>query len=201
MRDKIDPATSLVAAKLGRKIEGELHKAPLIIFRRNLTPTNCAILRAAPIARDRSHATYPGHFCRHARSGRAAAGRACATELHLRALPEAPRNSRDRPAASAHAVLASRKSKTDRRAFATRVSKVTKPSNRFASSDRCGGRTGKRAARRGGSRGLHECRKIDAVQRLESRRSARVVKNVRDTRSHRARGRCHRTGACYFPTR
>ena len=40
MRDKIDPATVIGRGKIEEvKIEAHLHKAPLIIFDRNLTPT------------------------------------------------------------------------------------------------------------------------------------------------------------------
>jgi len=51
MRDKIDPATVIGRGKIEEvKIEAHLHKAPLIVFDRNLTPTQLRNLERAPNA-------------------------------------------------------------------------------------------------------------------------------------------------------
>lgn len=70
MRDKIDPATVIGSGKIEEvKIEAQLHKAPLIIFDRNLTPTQLRNLEKGTDCRviDRTQLILD-IFARHARS-------------------------------------------------------------------------------------------------------------------------------------
>ena len=70
MRDKIDPATVIGRGKIEEvKIEAQLHKAPLIIFDRNLTPTQLRNLERGTDCRviDRTQLILD-IFSRHARS-------------------------------------------------------------------------------------------------------------------------------------
>src|SRR5712671_5993444 len=70
MRDKIDPATVIGRGKIEEvKIEAELHKAPLIVFDRNLSPTQLRNLEAGTECRviDRTQLILD-IFARHARS-------------------------------------------------------------------------------------------------------------------------------------
>jgi GTPase len=70
MRDKIDPATVIGRGKIEEvKIEAHLHKAPLIIFDRNLTPTQLRNLESGTECRviDRTQLILD-IFARHARS-------------------------------------------------------------------------------------------------------------------------------------
>ena len=70
MRDKIDPATVIGRGKIEEvKIEARLHKAPLIIFDRNLTPTQLRNLERGTDCRviDRTQLILD-IFARHARS-------------------------------------------------------------------------------------------------------------------------------------
>jgi GTP-binding protein HflX len=70
MRDKIDPATVIGSGKIEEvKIEAHLHKAPLIIFDRNLTPTQLRNLERGTDCRviDRTQLILD-IFARHARS-------------------------------------------------------------------------------------------------------------------------------------
>ena len=70
MRDKIDPATVIGRGKIEEvKIEAQLHKAPLIIFDRNLTPTQLRNLERGTDCRviDRTQLILD-IFARHARS-------------------------------------------------------------------------------------------------------------------------------------
>jgi GTPase len=70
MRDKIDPATVIGRGKIDEvKIEAQLHKAPLIIFDRNLTPTQLRNLERGTDCRviDRTQLILD-IFARHARS-------------------------------------------------------------------------------------------------------------------------------------
>src|SRR5713101_3461046 len=70
MRDKIDPATVIGRGKIEEvKIEAQLHKAPLVIFDRNLTPTQLRNLESGTDSRviDRTQLILD-IFARHARS-------------------------------------------------------------------------------------------------------------------------------------
>jgi GTP-binding protein HflX len=70
MRDKIDPATVIGRGKIEEvKIEAELHKAPLVIFDRNLSPTQLRNLESGTDCRviDRTQLILD-IFARHARS-------------------------------------------------------------------------------------------------------------------------------------
>jgi GTP-binding protein HflX len=70
MRDKIDPATVIGRGKIEEvKIEAELHKAPLIVFDRNLSPTQLRNLEVGTECRviDRTQLILD-IFARHARS-------------------------------------------------------------------------------------------------------------------------------------
>src|SRR6266705_5810352 len=70
MRDKIDPATVIGRGKIEEvKIEAQLHKAPLVIFDRNLTPTQLRNLESGTDCRviDRTQLILD-IFARHARS-------------------------------------------------------------------------------------------------------------------------------------
>ena len=70
MRDKIDPATMIGRGKIEEvKIEADLHKAPLIIFDRNLSPTQLRNLEKGTECRviDRTQLILD-IFARHARS-------------------------------------------------------------------------------------------------------------------------------------
>src|ERR1700687_5031889 len=70
MREKVDPATVIGRGKIEEvKIEAELHKAPLIIFDRNLTPTQLRDLESGTDCRviDRTQLILD-IFARHARS-------------------------------------------------------------------------------------------------------------------------------------
>ena len=70
MRDKIDPATVIGRGKIEEvKIEAQLHKAPLIVFDRNLSPTQLRNLEAGTECRviDRTQLILD-IFARHARS-------------------------------------------------------------------------------------------------------------------------------------
>jgi len=70
MRDKIDPATVIGRGKIEEvKIEAQLHKAPLVIFDRNLTPTQLRNLERGTDCRviDRTQLILD-IFARHARS-------------------------------------------------------------------------------------------------------------------------------------
>jgi GTP-binding protein HflX len=70
MRDKIDPATVIGRGKIEEvKIEAQLHKAPLIIFDRNLSPTQLRNLESGTDCRviDRTQLILD-IFARHARS-------------------------------------------------------------------------------------------------------------------------------------
>src|SRR5712672_4484270 len=70
MRDKIDPATIIGRGKIEEvKIEAQLHKAPLIVFDRNLSPTQLRNLEAGTECRviDRTQLILD-IFARHARS-------------------------------------------------------------------------------------------------------------------------------------
>ena len=70
MRDKIDPATVIGRGKIEEvKIEAELHKAPLIVFDRNLSPTQLRNLERGTECRviDRTQLILD-IFARHARS-------------------------------------------------------------------------------------------------------------------------------------
>jgi len=70
MRDKIDPATVIGRGKIEEvKIEADLHKAPLVIFDRNLTPTQQRNLEEGTDCRviDRTQLILD-IFARHARS-------------------------------------------------------------------------------------------------------------------------------------
>src|SRR3981189_2437217 len=70
MRDKVDPATVIGRGKIEEvKIEAQLHKAPLIIFDRNLTPTQLRNLERGTDCRviDRTQLILD-IFARHARS-------------------------------------------------------------------------------------------------------------------------------------
>jgi GTP-binding protein HflX len=70
MRDKIDPATVIGRGKIDEvKIEAHLHKAPLIVFDRNLTPTQLRNLEKGTECRviDRTQLILD-IFARHARS-------------------------------------------------------------------------------------------------------------------------------------
>ena len=70
MRDKIDPATVIGRGKIEEvKIEAHLHKAPLIVFDRNLTPTQLRNLEKGTECRviDRTQLILD-IFARHARS-------------------------------------------------------------------------------------------------------------------------------------
>src|SRR6267142_2731432 len=70
MRDKIDPATVIGRGKIEEvKIEAQLHNAPLVIFDRNLTPTQLRNLESGTDCRviDRTQLILD-IFARHARS-------------------------------------------------------------------------------------------------------------------------------------
>src|SRR5258708_12138164 len=70
MRDKIDPATVIGRGKIEEvKIEAKLHNAPLVIFDRNLTPTQLRNLESGTDCRviDRTQLILD-IFARHARS-------------------------------------------------------------------------------------------------------------------------------------
>src|ERR1035437_4299042 len=70
MRDRIDPATVIGSGKIEEvKIEAQLHKAPLIVFDRNLSPTQLRNLEAGTDCRviDRTQLILD-IFARHARS-------------------------------------------------------------------------------------------------------------------------------------
>ncbi len=70
MRDKIDPATVIGRGKIEEvKIEAQLHKAPLVIFDRNLTPTQLRNLESGTDCRviDRTQLILD-IFARHAHS-------------------------------------------------------------------------------------------------------------------------------------
>jgi GTPase len=70
MRDRIDPATLIGRGKIEEvKIEAQLHKAPLVIFDRNLTPTQLRNLESGTDCRviDRTQLILD-IFARHARS-------------------------------------------------------------------------------------------------------------------------------------
>src|ERR1035437_1720416 len=70
MRDKIDPATMIGSGKIEElKIEADLHKAPLIVFDRNLSPTQLRNLERGTECRviDRTQLILD-IFARHARS-------------------------------------------------------------------------------------------------------------------------------------
>jgi GTP-binding protein HflX len=70
MRDKIDPATVIGRGKIEEvKIEAQLHKAPLVIFDRNLSPTQLRNLESGTACRviDRTQLILD-IFARHARS-------------------------------------------------------------------------------------------------------------------------------------
>ena len=70
MRDKIDPATVIGRGKIEEvKIEADLHKAPLIVFDRNLSPTQLRNLESGTECRviDRTQLILD-IFARHARS-------------------------------------------------------------------------------------------------------------------------------------
>ena len=70
MRDKIDPATVIGRGKIEEvKIEAHLHKAPLIVFDRNLSPTQLRNLEKGTECRviDRTQLILD-IFARHARS-------------------------------------------------------------------------------------------------------------------------------------
>ena len=70
MRDKIDPATVIGRGKIEEvKIEAHLHNAPLIVFDRNLTPTQLRNLEKGTECRviDRTQLILD-IFARHARS-------------------------------------------------------------------------------------------------------------------------------------
>src|SRR5712672_2956031 len=70
MRDKVDPATIIGRGKIEEvKIEAQLHKAPLIVFDRNLSPTQLRNLEAGTECRviDRTQLILD-IFARHARS-------------------------------------------------------------------------------------------------------------------------------------
>jgi GTP-binding protein HflX len=70
MRDKIDPATVIGRGKIEEvKIEAQLHQAPLVIFDRNLTPTQLRNLESGTDCRviDRTQLILD-IFARHARS-------------------------------------------------------------------------------------------------------------------------------------
>jgi GTP-binding protein HflX len=70
MRDRIDPATVIGRGKIEEvKIEAQLHKAPLVIFDRNLTPTQLRNLESGTDCRviDRTQLILD-IFARHARS-------------------------------------------------------------------------------------------------------------------------------------
>jgi len=70
MRDKVDPATMIGSGKIEElKIEADLHKAPLIVFDRNLSPTQLRNLERGTECRviDRTQLILD-IFARHARS-------------------------------------------------------------------------------------------------------------------------------------
>src|SRR5882762_5960566 len=122
MRDKIDPATVIGRGKIEEvKIEAQLHNAPLVIFDRNLTPTQLRNLESGTDCRVIDRTQLILDILR----GTLAAGKGnCKSNLPnsitcCRASPEAQKNFPGRLAASAHAALASRKLKPTGAAFAT----------------------------------------------------------------------------------
>src|SRR6202030_1869977 len=107
MRDKIDPATMIGRGKIEEvKIEAQLHKAPLIVFDRNLSPTQLRNLEAGTESRviDRTQLILD-IFARHAGS---------AKELSRQAGGIGTRGPGEQ------------KLETDRRRIRDRISKITK---------------------------------------------------------------------------
>jgi len=123
MRDKIDPATVIGRGKIEEvKIEAQLHKAPLVIFDRNLTPTQLRNLESGTDCRviDRTQLILDIFARPRSQPGRATASRTCPTQLHA----AAPRRKRKRtfPAGRRHRHTRpwpSRKLKPTGAAFAT----------------------------------------------------------------------------------
>jgi len=99
MRDKIDPATVIGRGKIEEvKIEARLHKAPLIIFDRNLTPTQLRNLERGTDCRviDRTQLILD-IFARHARSRE---GQLQVELAHPRSHPKNQRRDRSDPEAA-----------------------------------------------------------------------------------------------------
>jgi GTP-binding protein HflX len=129
MRDKIDPATVIGRGKIEEvKIEAELHKAPLVIFDRNLTPTQLRNLEAGTDCRviDRTQLILD-IFARHARSreGQLQVELAQLNYLLPRLAGSAKELSRQAGGIGTRGP-GEQKLETDRRRIRDRVSKVTK---------------------------------------------------------------------------
>src|ERR1700674_3362385 len=129
MRDKIDPATVIGRGKIEEvKIEAQLHKAPLVIFDRNLTPTQLRNLEAGTDCRviDRTQLILD-IFARHARSreGQLQVELAQLNYMLPRLAGSAKELSRQAGGIGTRGP-GEQKIETDRRRIRDRVSKVTK---------------------------------------------------------------------------
>jgi len=129
MRDKVDPATVIGRGKIEEvKIEAQLHKAPLIIFDRNLTPTQLRNLESGTDCRviDRTQLILD-IFARHARSreGQLQVELAQLNYMLPRLAGSAKELSRQAGGIGTRGP-GEQKIETDRRRIRDRVSKVTK---------------------------------------------------------------------------
>jgi GTP-binding protein HflX len=129
MRDKIDPATVIGRGKIEEvKIEAQLHKAPLIIFDRNLSPTQLRNLESDTDCRviDRTQLILD-IFARHARSreGQLQVELAQLNYMLPRLAGSAKELSRQAGGIGTRGP-GEQKLETDRRRIRDRVSKVTK---------------------------------------------------------------------------
>src|SRR5882672_9751848 len=129
MRDKIDPATVIGRGKIEEvKIEAELHKAPLVIFDRNLTPTQLRNLESGTDCRviDRTQLILD-IFARHARSreGQLQVELAQLNYMLPRLAGSAKELSRQAGGIGTRGP-GEQKIETDRRRIRERISKITK---------------------------------------------------------------------------
>src|ERR1700686_5584283 len=129
MRDKIDPATVIGRGKIEEvEIEAELHKAELVIFDRNLTPTQLRNLESGTDCRviDRTQLILD-IFARHARSreGQLQVELAQLNYILPRLAGSAPELSRQGAGIGTRGP-GEQKIETDRRRIRDRVGKVTK---------------------------------------------------------------------------
>jgi GTPase len=129
MRDKVDPATMIGSGKIEElKIEADLHKAPLIVFDRNLSPTQLRNLENGTECRviDRTQLILD-IFARHARSreGQLQVELAQLNYMLPRLAGSAKELSRQAGGIGTRGP-GEQKLETDRRRIRERISKITK---------------------------------------------------------------------------
>ena len=164
------------------KIEAQLHKATLIVFDRNLSPTQLRNLEEGTECRviDRTQLILD-IFARHARSreGQLQVELAQLNYMLPRLAGSAKELSRQAGGIGTRGP-GEQKLETDRRRIRDRIAKISKAIEavRVAEAVAAARVAAGRAARRGGAGRLHERGEINSVQRAEPRGSFGFFKNV-----------------------